>query len=180
MLNRALVTTAAALLGTSLLAAPARAEVYSVDDPADATASLTDIYGLQARHGSENLLVKVRFQELLSSSAAGVSVYVDTDRARRGPEFVLHSGLGDGTDYVLAKAIGWRRTGEPVDCDYVARPVWDKNTFRARISRGCLGDPSAVRVSVQMIDQADGSHPVTDWAPRRHRWGLSIRPGQSV
>lgn len=175
-----LLVAAAVLLMTGLLAASAQAEGYSVDDPADAAASLTDIYGLQARHTSENLALKVRFKELLPTSAAGVAIYIDTDRARKGAEFVLHSGLGDGTDYLLTKATGWRRSGAPVDCDYVARPKWNKDVFRVRISRDCLGEPSAVRVAVQMIDQADGSHPVTDWVPRRHRWGLSIKSGRSA
>ena len=91
---------------TALVAAPAHAEFYSIDDPADAEESLTDIYGLEANHGVDNVLVKVRFNELMRSSAAGVSVFFDTDRDVKGPEYVLSSGLGDGTDYVLTEADG--------------------------------------------------------------------------
>ena len=169
-----------ALLLAGLVAAPAHAEFYAIDDPADATASLTDIYGLEAVHGARNLLVKVRFDELVRSSAAGVSVYLDTDPDARGPEYVLSSGLGDGTDYVLTKADGWQGSDSPVECDYSARPRWRKDVFRTVISRGCLGDPSSVRVSVKMVDQADGSHPVMDWAPKRHRWSLPIASGLGV
>ena len=161
----------------ALLAAPAHAEFYSIDDPADAKASLTDIYGIEANHGSDNVLVKVRFNELMRSSAAGVSVFVDTDRDARGPEYVLSSGLGDGTDYVLTVADGWRGTDDRVACDYAARPKWGQEVFRAVLSRECFDRAPSVRISVKMVDQADGSQPVRDWAPKRHRWTLPIASG---
>ena len=161
----------------ALLAAPAHAEFYSIDDPADAKASLTDIYGIEANHGSDNVLVKVRFNELMRSSAAGVSVFFDTDRDARGPEYVLSSGLGDGTDYVLTEADGWRGSDERVSCDYVARPKWGQEVFRAVLSRACFDRVPSLRISVKMVDQADGSHPVRDWAPKRKRWTLPIATG---
>jgi hypothetical protein len=160
-----------------LVAAPAHAEYYSIDDPADARGSLTDIYGLEANHGQANVLVKVRFNELLRSSAAGVSVFFDTDRDVKGPEYVLSSGLGDGTDYALTEANGWRGSDDRVDCDYEARPRWGKDVFRARVSRDCLDDAASVRVSVKMADHADGSHTIVDWVPKRHRWSLPIASG---
>lgn len=161
----------------ALLAAPAHAEFYSIDDPADAKASLTDIYGIEANHGSDNVLVKVRFNELMRSSAAGVSVFFDTDRDARGPEYVLSSGLGDGTDYVLTEADRWRGSDERVSCDYVARPKWGQEVFRAVLSRACFDRVPSLRISVKMVDQADGSHPVRDWAPKRKRWTLPIATG---
>ena len=163
-----------------LVVAPAHAELYAIDDPADAQASLSDIRGLQVNHGSANFLVKVRFDELVRSSAAGVSVYLDTDRGAKGPEYVLSSGLGDGTDYVLTEADGWQGSDQRVDCDYSARPKWGKDVFRAVLSRDCLDDAPAVRVSVKMVDQADGSHPVMDWAPRRYRWTMPVASGLGV
>ncbi len=71
-------TAVTALLLTGLTAAPAHAEFYSIDDPADATGSLSDITGLEASHGTRRLLVKVRFDDLVRSSAAGVSLFIDT------------------------------------------------------------------------------------------------------
>ena len=166
-----------ALALSALMGAPAQAEFYGIDDPADATASLTDIYGLEANHGSENVRVKVRFNELLRSSAAGVSVFFDTDRDTKGPEYVLSSGLGDGTDYVLAEADGWRGSDHQVRCSYSARPKWGRDVFRAVVSRDCFDRVPSLRVSVKMVDQADGSTPVVDWAPRRKRWTLPIESG---
>lgn len=175
-----IVSLAAAALSAVVLAVPAQAEVYRIDDPADATASLTDITGLEVDHGNANVLVKVRFRELVRSSAAGVSVYLDTDPADKGPEYVLSSGLNDGTDYMLSRAQGWRGSDDQVLCDYSARPKWGQDVFRAVISRACLDDVAEVRVSVRMTDQADGSHPVVDWAPRRHRWTLPVATGRSA
>lgn len=177
MRTRISLTAVAALALLGLAGAPANAEYYSIDDPADADASLTDVYGLHARHGADNLLVKVRFNELMRSSAAGVSVFVDTVRDARGPEYVLSSGLGDGTDYVLTEADGWRGSDDRVSCDYAARPRWGQEVFRAVISRACFDRVPSVRVSVKMVDPADGSHPVRDWAPERRRWTLPIAGG---
>lgn len=180
MRTRIALTAGSALVLAGLIAAPAHAEFYSIDDPADASASLTDIYVLEANHGRENLLVKVRFNELMRSSAAGVSIFIDADRDVKGPEYVLSSGLGDGTDYALTEAVAWRGSDDRVNCDYEARPKWGTDVFRAVISRDCFDRASSVRVSVKMVDQADGSHPVSDWAPMRHRWSLPVASGLGV
>lgn len=181
MRTRISLVAVPALALSALTAAPAHGEYYSTSDPADASASLTDIRALRAKHGAANVLVKVRFRDLTRSSAAGISVFLDTERGTKGPEYVLSSGLNDGTDYVLTEARGWRGSDERVDCPYEARLRWGaKNTFRVRISRECLGEPDSVRVSVRMVDQADGSHPVVDWSPDRRRWSLPIESGLGV
>jgi hypothetical protein len=177
MRTRISLSAIPALALAALVAAPAHAEFYSIDDPADAKPSLTDIYALEANHGGENLLVKVRFNELMRSSAAGISVFIDADRDQKGPEYVLSSGLGDGTDYALTEAEAWRGTDDRVDCDYSARPRWGKDVFRAVISRDCFGRVPSVRVSVKMVDETDGSNLVVDWVPKRHRWSLPIASG---
>jgi hypothetical protein len=177
MRTRTALTAGVALALAGLTAPPASAEFYGIDDPADAKASLTDIYSFEANHGRENLRVRVRFNELMRSSAAGLSIYIDADRGVKGPEYVLSSGLGDGTDYVLTRADAWRGSDDRVRCDYVARPKWGKDLFRAVISRRCFDSAGSVRVSVKMVDQADGSHPVVDWVPERHRWSLPIESG---
>ena len=177
MRSRTALTAGAALVIAGVTAAPASAEFYGIDDPADARASLTDVYGIEANHGLENLRVRVKFNELMRSSAAGVSIFIDSDRSVKGPEYVLSSGLGDGTDYVLTRAEAWRGSDDRVKCAYAARPRWGKDLFRAVISRECLDSADTVRVSVKMVDQADGSAPVVDWVPKRHRWSLPIASG---
>lgn len=178
MRSRIALTAGSALVLASLGAAPAHAEFYSTSDPADAAGSLTDIRAVRAKHGAANVVAKVRFQDLTRSSAAGVSIFFDTDRDAKGAEFVLSSGLNDGTDYVLTTADGWRGTEERIDCDYEAKYRWGiKNSVRVRIDRTCLGQPQSVRVSVKMADPTDGSARVVDWSPERRRWSLPIESG---
>ena len=178
MRSRTALTAGCAVVLASLVAAPAHAEYYSTSDPADASSSLTDIRAVRAKHGAANVVVKVRFQDLTRSSAAGLSVFIDADRASKGAEYVLSTGLNDGTDYVLTTADGWRGTDERVECDYEARFNWGaKNSVRVRIDRGCLDTPAAVRVAVKMADATDGSTRVVDWVPQRRRWSLPIESG---
>jgi hypothetical protein len=58
--------------------------------------------------------------------------------------------------------------------------MWGREVFRAVISRECFDRLPSVRVSVKMVDQADGSEPVVDWVPKRHRWSLPIGSGLSA
>ena len=176
MRSRIALAAGSAVVLASTVAAPAHAEFYSIDDPIDASPSLSDMSGMEANHGSDNLRVKVYFQELMRSSAAGVSIFIDTYRDVKGPEYVLSSGLGDGTDYVLTEADGWRGSDTRVKCDYAARPRWGKDVFRAVISRDCFDRAPTVRVSVKMGDQA-GAERVVDWVPKRRRWSLPIESG---
>lgn len=177
---RILGVVAATALALGVLASPAHADYYSIADPDDATPSRTDITGITARHGSENLVVKVRFADLRRNSRAGLSIFVDSDRTRRGPDHALGTGLGDGTDYALTRARRWRSVGGHVDCDYDLRIKWGQDRARARISRECFDRAGLVRVSVKMTDYHDASHPVTDWAPRARRWSFPIQAAERL
>ena len=178
MTSRIALTAASALVLASLVAAPAHAEFYSTSDPAYAGGSLTDVRAVRAKHGAANVVVKVRFQDLTRSSAAGLSIFIDADRGEKGAEYVVSSGLNDGTDYVLTTATGGRGTDERVKCDYDAKFNGGiKNSVRVRIDRACLDTPAAVRVSVKMADPTDGSTRVVDWSPERRRWSLPIESG---
>lgn len=152
------------------VASPAHAEFYSINDPADASGSLSDIDSLYVRHDTDSVVVRLGFDDLRRSSQAGMSVFIDTDRDRRGPEYVLGTGLGDGTDYALTRARRWRSVGEHLDCSYDARVGWWRDVFRTRMARDCFGNASHVRVSVKMVDPADPTGTVADWAPTRRHW----------
>ena len=180
MRSRTALSVGAAIALSALAAAPAQAGSYGIDDPADAEGSLSDVTSLTARHGSDKVAVTVRFEELVRSSGAGISVFLDTDRTERGAEYVLSSGLGDGTGYVLSEADGWRGTQARVDCSYQARPKWRRDVFRTIIDRECLGNPDELRVSVKVVDPTDGERRVVDWVPRQRRWSIPIASGLGV
>ena len=174
-LGGAVATAALAL--TTLVAAPAQAELYGIDDGPDASGSLNDIHSLSVRHGAGKVVVRTTFADLRRNAVAGMSIFLDTDRGDRGPEYRLGTGLSDGTDYLLAAVEGWVDDGQPVTgCFYALRLRWARDFSRAAIDRDCLGTPAEVRVTVKMRDDFDASHPITDWAPGTRRWSLWLDP----
>ncbi|WP_205474548.1 hypothetical protein [Nocardioides sp. SYSU D00038] len=148
----------------------ASAEQVVLDDPADATASPTDIRRVSADHTAKELFVKVRFAALPKKGASGISVYVDTDRARKGPELRLVGGLFDGTDYQLVRVKAWKDASNPLSCPHIMRLDRGTKQAKVRISAKCLGGADEVRVGVRMTDDSDGSHPVTDWLKKPRGW----------
>lgn len=177
MRTRTVTGVAALLLAATGWAVPAHAEIYGIDDPADAGGSPNDLYSLSVRHSTDNVVVKLTFADLRRDSSAGMSVFVDTDAASQGPDFALGTGLGDGTDYALTRTDGWRSTGAPLDCSYELRLRWARDVAKLRMARDCFDDPARVRVSVKMVDAFDASHPIRDWAPARKRFSLWLRSG---
>ena len=79
-----LVAAAAAALATTLVAAPAQAELTRLDDGADASASLTDIRVVRVQHTEERVIVKVNFPDLRKQANAGLNVFIVTPSISRG------------------------------------------------------------------------------------------------
>lgn len=165
----------AALLG---LAAPAQAEQWAIDDPADATASLNDIYGVAINHGKKKVKFHIRVDDLRRVSSAGATLFLDTDPGNKGPEYALATGLSSGTDYALLRVKGFASPGTgPVKCKYALELRYRADVVKGFINRGCLGKPDTVAASVKMVDHADASHPVRDWAPAKKKFGLPVAKG---
>jgi hypothetical protein len=168
------LAVASALAVTTVgVMAPAFAERTAVKDPADATASLTDIRKVVADHGPKRVLVKVRFTDLQPTSDGGpssIGIFLDTDGTRRGPEFMLGSGLQQGTDYQLVRMRKWKLVGEALSCAHKVALDYEADVLRFRASRPCLDDPEQVRVAVKMTDLYDASHPVVDWLKGRREF----------
>jgi len=165
---------AAVATATLTVTAPAHADSVTLTDPADATASLSDIRKVAVGHTAARVTFRVRFTDLRRTSEAGpsgVQLYVDTNGARKGPEHVLGSGLQSGTDYQLARVRGWSgAAGNPMSCAHRVRLDFAADVLRGWIARRCLGAPAQVRLAVRMTDHFDGSHPVTDWLKGPRKW----------
>ncbi|MCB0893783.1 MAG: hypothetical protein H6529_07000 [Nocardioides sp.] len=170
-------TLAAAALSAAALtlvsAGAAHAELYGIDDPED-TFHGSDIRALSVRNGQENVTVTTVHDNLVRRAASGSAetVFVDTDRHDRGPEFVFVAGLYEGTDYLLRATDGFDRSswGEPVENgDYVLRVRYRKDVARVVMSRAALGNPDEVRVAVRASGtRTDGtSHGLLDWVGER-------------
>jgi hypothetical protein len=167
-MNLRSVLAATALLVTTLaFAGPAAAQTTTVDDGADRPGSPSDIRTVTLRHQTDQVVVRTTFTDLRRTSSAGYKILIDTDAARTGPEFLLVSGLGDGTDYLMFRAEDWRIKGAPMTCTHQLRLNWAEDIARFTVNRGCLGSPDEVRIGVRMRDDA---HDVTDWMLGYRRW----------
>ncbi len=160
------------------LAAPAHAEKYAIDDPADASGSLNDIYGLSYAHSDKKVRFVIRVADLRRVSSAGATVFLDTKPKNKGPEYALSTGLSAGTDYALRRVDTWRDMGNgPLNCDYSLRLRYQTDKVVGVIARGCLKNPKKVALSVKMADHFDPSHPIRDWAPAKKQFGLAVAAG---
>jgi hypothetical protein len=163
----------AAVLSAALSAAPAHAEAAGFRDPADAVGSPTDVRRVRINHTDRALRLRVGFTDLRRTGASGLSVFVDTDRGRRGPERVLSAGLFDGTDYLMFRSRGWQVRGEPLSCSYRVGLDYADDVARVRIARGCLTRADQVRVALRMTDDNGDDGTITDWLGERReltRW----------
>jgi hypothetical protein len=173
-----ILAAAGLTIGLLGLAAPAHAERYSVDDPADASGSRNDIYGLTVTHGQERVKFSILVDDLRRVSSAGATLFLNTNPDDPGPEYALGTGLSSGTDYALVRVEGWRSPGsDPLNCDYHLRLGYRADVVSGWISRACLKKPATVAAAVKMVDAADPSHLIRDWAPATRKFGLAIAPG---
>lgn len=154
----------------------AHATTQTLPDAAETPESRTDVLATTVRHSTTQVVARVRFDDLRRRNNAGLSTYVDVDRGRRGPEYVLNTGLGAGTDYQLARVRRWQASSTPLQCEHSVRLRWRTEVAVVRISRDCLRDPSSARVSVLMTDLYDGVHAVVDWSPGTRRFGTWLAP----
>lgn len=166
----------AAALAAVLVPAAAHATTQTLHDAAETPESRTDVLSTTVRHSLGEVVVRVRFADLRRRNNAGLSTYVDVDRGRRGPEYVLNTGLNAGTDYQLARVRRWQSAGAPLQCEHSVRLRWADDVAVVRVSRDCLEDPSSARVSVLMTDLYDGVRAVVDWSPATRRFGTWLAP----
>jgi hypothetical protein len=165
---------AAALAALTVgVAAPAHAEATTVKDGADTTASLQDIRKVRVVHGADRLKVRMGFTDLRKKSDAGgssIAIFIDTRKARTGPEFRLGSGLQNGTDYQLMRVKDWKAVGEPLSCDHHLELDFGEDRLVFTASRPCLESPAKLRIGAKMTDMYDASHPVVDWLEGPRHW----------
>jgi hypothetical protein len=171
--TRVLATVVAALMAATVVAGPAHADKARHADPADATASLTDIRAVVVDHRAAKVVVGVRFTDLRRRSTggpSGLTILIDTRSDRAGAEFLLTTGLQAGTDFQLMKVRRGEAVGEPLTCDHHVRLNFAEDRLRFAAARDCLGSPESVRIGVKMRAEFDSSHPVVDWLGEPRSW----------
>jgi len=150
----------------------ANADGIGVADPKDLGHGV-DLRSVEVEHTSANVVVTTTHTDLRPSFRTGSSgaVFLDTDPADPGPEYVFAGGYFVGTDYQLLEVDGFsnEKWGEPVEGSYRMRIDYDTDHVRMRISREAIGSPDEVRVAVRVAgSRPDGTNTRRDWlgAPR--------------
>ena len=175
------ITAAAVALSTAALtfglSGTAHAEQYGIDDPDD-TSHGVDVLAMTVRNGKTNVNVITVHDDLrrAPSTGSGVSIFIDTDKHDRGPEYVFVGGLFEGTDYILLETEGFSQKswGQPVENgDYILRVNYRTDEARVRMSRAALGNPGAVRV----VMRAAGSSGAVDWVSQKRVFSPWIARG---
>lgn len=137
------------------LAGPALAEAAAFTDARGDMAQGADIRKVRVINGEDRLRVNVVHRDLVRSfrSGSSVAVYIDTDRARTGPEFAFVGGTFEGADYALVKADGFdttnRRQAPLNGGTYQMRLDYVDDVARISIDQVVLDNPSRVRVEVK-------------------------------
>lgn len=152
--------------------APAHADAIGVSDPRDLGHGV-DLRSVEIQHNTRNVVVTTTHTNLRPSFRTGSSgaVFLDTDPADPGPEYVFAGGYFQGTDYQLVHTEGFATStwGDLVEGSYRMRIDYDTEHVRMRISRAAIGDPEQVRAAVRVAGtRTDGSSTAQDWlgAPR--------------
>ena len=161
-----------AVAALALTQLPASADSIGVSDPKDLGHGV-DLRSVEVEHKASNVVVTtthVDLQESFRSGSSG-SVFIDTDPADPGPEYVFAGGYFVGTDYTLLETEGFNTDawGEPVEGSYRMKVDYDREMVRFRMSREAIGDPDEVRVAVRVAGtRRNGANTKTDWlgAPR--------------
>lgn len=175
-----IAAAAAAALSLTLAAAPANAEIYGIDDPADTNHGV-DLLAVSVVNAEKNFRITLTHKNLRPSheSGAGGAVYIDTDAADKGPELVFIGGFFSGTDYQLltTEGFGPKSWGEPVDGFYIMKLDYDIEKTSIKFSRMALGGADELRVAVRVSGQrSDGTH-VVDWMGKPRAWTLWLDRG---
>ncbi|HEX6485602.1 MAG TPA: hypothetical protein VF012_02750 [Nocardioidaceae bacterium] len=173
MFRRIAAAAVVSAVSTTVLAGAASAETRVFKDERGDIAHGADIHRVRVVNDKQ-VRVNVVHRDLRRSykSGSSITVFIDTDRQRKGPEFVFLGGTFEGSDYELLKAKGWKRAGDqPAPLhggSYIMKLDYAEDVARIRFDRAVLGNPKAVRVEVKTGGEhgPQGEEPATtekDW-----------------
>lgn len=167
-MRRLATGTALTALATTLLAGAATAETTTFKDARGDLDHGADITRVRVVN-EDRVKVRVVHRDLVRSyeSGSSMAIFFDTDRSRKGPEFVFQGATFEGADYALLRAKGWKpksRQAVPLRCGYDMALNYARDTATVRLDRACLGYPGRIRVEVKT--GGTGDEPATsgvDW-----------------
>jgi hypothetical protein len=164
---RARLVAGVALVAALTPAVSAQADVERFRDARGDAGSSVDILRVRVDNSTiDRSKVVVAVQQKNVRLGDSITIYFDTRRADRGPEYSISAFVD--SEYVMNRHEFWGRVGRPVpfECGYRLRIRDDRS--RAVIPRRCLGRPDEIRVAVKAVR----TRPATsrDWARDRRTW----------
>lgn len=169
----------AAIAVAASVVAPASADTDRFHDKKNDVRGQVDIRGVRVDNTGRWIDIRTHHRNLTYGPHApglGASVYIDTIRKRRGPEFIIAGPVGSDGDYHLSKMHGWRKFGKPLRCRVTFRVNYKRDVIRFAAKRGCLAHAyrypiGRIRVSTRISQgQRDHTGSLVDWAPRKRRY----------
>ncbi len=161
----------AAVAGTALVTGSLVAAPTAAADTTNFTDSSTDAkpaYNIERvkMNNGHRIFVKASMEKI-RKDRGGLSVYFDTRGPDRGPEFVVHAGLSDGSDWQGLSIENWNGDDtKMLKCSIRLAINYRQDTARYSIARKCFNRPSRIRVAARASTKPGN----TDWAPKLHRF----------
>jgi hypothetical protein len=183
--RKLLVAVAAGALAASV-ASPASAAERTFTDRKDDVRGGFDIHAVRVVNTGPWVKIRTHHRNLRYNTAqnGGVSVFIDTVRRRKGPEFRFAGPVGFDGDYAIVRVRRWKPFGDPLNCDRLRYGVnYQRDVVRFAVPRRCLDRAydhrvGKVRVAVQTAqNRAVGGAPRVDWAPKRRTLSKAVPRG---
>lgn len=165
----------AVVLMAPTLGLPAHAAEKVYTDPDDTLGA--DIRRVRVINTSDRLIVRAKMDRIAvdgRSRTQALSLFVDTDFTDSTPEYVLATGLNEGTDWTLRRTSSWGSAGKVVDCPHTVRINWRTDRVRLAIARSCLGEARSVRVAAQSLERTRTDGDQVDWLKGRHAFASRV------
>ncbi|WP_122817450.1 hypothetical protein [Nocardioides pantholopis] len=177
------VLLTALLSAGGLASAPAQAATEVFDDPArDSAARGADLVKVRVANKRRSIRVMSFHRNIRQGIPASISVELDIDPRRRGPELGIGTSLGGDSDWQLRRMRGSRYVGPPLLCPTTLALNYQRDTSRFTIQRSCLRRWRKARVRVEasylVVNRATGTgRSFSDYVPSKHGFTSWIRRG---
>jgi hypothetical protein len=173
--TRRLLIAVASVAVVASVASPANAAERTFTDRKGDVRGGFDIQSVRVVNTGKWIKIRSHHRSLRDGvTTGGVSVYIDTVRRRRGPEFRFSGPVGFDGDYAILRVHRWNPVGGPLNCGGLRFGVnYRRDVVHFGVTRRCLDRAydhrvGKVRVAVMSAqNRAGGGAPRIDWAPKR-------------
>ncbi|GAA5136799.1 hypothetical protein GCM10023339_76180 [Alloalcanivorax gelatiniphagus] len=143
----------------------AHAAVRDYEDVRGEARTDMDLHSVRLTSTGRWLTVRTKHLDVRPAPRAGgsIAIFIDVDRAHKGPEYAFVGGTSRGTDYALVHTDGWDLADRIHEAELDMDVDYDRDTVRVRMARASMGDPQLVRIAVRSEGPRPNGKPATDW-----------------